>query len=65
MLIMNPRHIRDEKIAQLKEGRTAFAESEELIRLMKRSIDRDNLHVHYDQTNIGCWFIPMPESKSS
>lgn len=65
MLVINQTRIRDEKIAQLKEGRTVYAESGELIRLIKRSIDKNNLHVHYDQTNIGCWFIPMPERKSS
>ncbi|MFC4556673.1 hypothetical protein ACFO3D_00445 [Virgibacillus kekensis] len=65
MLVMNQRRIRDEKIAQLKAGRTVYAESGELIRLMKRSINRDNLHVHYDYTNIGCWITPMPDKKSS
>ncbi|WP_164668384.1 hypothetical protein [Virgibacillus doumboii] len=65
MLIMHPRHLRDEKIAQLKRGRSAYAESTELIRLMKRSIDRNNIHVLYDHTNTGCWFIPMDERQSS
>lgn len=65
MLIMNPIHIRDEKIAQLKSGRSAYAESAELIRLMIRSIDRDNIHVLYDQANTGCWFIPMDAKQSS
>lgn len=59
MYVMNDRHIRDEKIAQLKKGRTAYAESKELIRLMKRRIERENLPVHYDYTTLGCWITPL------
>lgn len=65
MLVINQRRLRDEKIAQLKEGNTAYAESAELIRLIQRGIERENLHVHYDQMNSGCWFIPLPAQKSS
>lgn len=65
MLIMNDRRMRDEKIAQLKEGQTAFAETNELIRLIKRDIEKEHLHVHYDSTNKGCWFIPMTGKVSS
>lgn len=65
MLIMHQRRIRDEKIRQLKGGRTAYAESNELIRLIKRDITKENLHVLCDQTNFGCWFIPVQEEKSS
>lgn len=65
MLVMNQRRIRDQKIVQLKAGQTAYAESAELIRLIQRGINRENLHVHYDQTNAGCWFIPLSEQKSS
>ncbi|MFD1362249.1 hypothetical protein [Lentibacillus salinarum] len=65
MLIINERRLRDDKIAQLKNGYTAYAESAELIRLIRRGIERENLHVHYDQTNAGCWFIPALVRKSS
>lgn len=61
MLIMNQRQIRDEKIAQLQEGKIAYAESYELIRIMKRAIERKNLNVHYDETKSGCWFTPLSE----
>ncbi|MEN1968233.1 hypothetical protein WMZ97_09180 [Lentibacillus sp. N15] len=64
MLIMPENQIRDEKIKQLKSGQTAYAESGELIRLIKREIDRQQLHVSYDQTDAGCWFIPLPEKVS-
>ncbi|GAB3791908.1 hypothetical protein [Virgibacillus kimchii] len=57
--MLNKRRIRDEKIRQLKAGRTAYAESAELIRLIKRDIEREHLHVHYDMSRTGCWFIPL------
>ncbi|WP_188453421.1 hypothetical protein [Virgibacillus oceani] len=65
MLIMNQRRIRDEKINQLKVGQTAYAESDELIRLIKRDIEKNNLHVHCDETAAGCWFIPLQGKLSS
>lgn len=65
MLIMNNRRIRDEKISQLKAGHMAYAESNELIRLIKRDIEKECLHVHYDYTISGCWFTPLSTEKSS
>ncbi|GGJ96816.1 hypothetical protein GCM10007063_19080 [Lentibacillus kapialis] len=64
MPVMSYRRLRDAKIAELKEGKTAYAESAELIRLMQRSIDREGLYVHRDHTNTGCWFIPLPAQKT-
>lgn len=64
MLVMNERRIRDEKIEQLKHGCSAYAESEELIRLMKRGIDRTNLNIHLDYTDTGCLFIPIDNLKN-
>ncbi|MGJ9457193.1 hypothetical protein [Oceanobacillus sp. CF4.6] len=65
MLPINLRRMRDEKIEQLKKGNNAFAETDELIRLMKRAIDKECLHVELDKTDAGCWFIPMSNSKTS
>ncbi|GAA0426043.1 MAG: hypothetical protein ACQEWU_05660 [Bacillota bacterium] len=65
MLVMNHRRMRDEKIARLKEGHSAYAESHELIRLIKRDIEKEHLDVIYDNTNSGCWFIPNSNRKSS
>lgn len=65
MQIINQIRIRDEKIAQLKSGYTAYAESPELIRLIKRGIKREHMHVLLDETNTGCWFIPELEHYSS
>lgn len=58
MTVLDRRAMRDEKIAQLKSGRSVYAESAELIRLMKRTITKENLQVTYEMANGGCWFIP-------
>ncbi len=58
MKVIDQRAMRDDKINQLKEGRTVYAESPELIRLMKRSIEREELAVDIEKTNSGCWFTP-------
>lgn len=58
MTVLDRREMRDEKIRQLKEGRTVYAESAELIRLIKRGIEKENLDVKLEKTDGGCWFIP-------
>ncbi|TFJ93893.1 hypothetical protein [Lentibacillus salicampi] len=65
MYVIHQQQLRDEKMTRLKEGKSAYAESAELIRLMQRAIQREELYVHYDQANTGCWFIPLPARKSS
>ncbi|HLS67091.1 MAG TPA: hypothetical protein VK029_08885 [Pseudogracilibacillus sp.] len=58
MTVLDRRAMRDEKIEQLKSGRSVYAESAELIRLMKRTIEKEKLAITYEMTNGGCWFIP-------
>lgn len=58
MTVLDRRQMRDEKIQQLKEGRSVYAESPEFIRLIKRGIEKENLQVKYEKTDGGCWFIP-------
>lgn len=60
-MFIQQQRIRDEKIRQLRSGQTAYAESQELIRLIKRDIMKHDLQVHCDQANSGCWFIPLHE----
>ncbi|WP_085991702.1 hypothetical protein [Oceanobacillus senegalensis] len=64
-MIINRNRLRDIKITQLKKGHNAYAESSELIRLIKRHIEKEHLNILYDETNTGCWFIPLDERKSS
>ncbi|CDQ39324.1 MULTISPECIES: hypothetical protein [Virgibacillus] len=65
MLVMDHREMRDEKIARLKQGNSAYAESRELIRLVKRGIEKEHLDVFLDEASSGCWFIPNSSTKSS
>ncbi|MGM8366285.1 hypothetical protein ACLIBG_12520 [Virgibacillus sp. W0181] len=58
MTVLDRRVMRDEKITHLKQGRSVYAESSELIRLIKRGIDRNALDVKLEYTNGGCWFTP-------
>ncbi|AVQ99618.1 hypothetical protein OBCHQ24_11535 [Oceanobacillus iheyensis] len=63
MLIMPYYKMRDEKLAQLRNGHTAYAESRELIRILKRGIEKEQLQVHYDETQKGCWISPLIPEK--
>lgn len=58
MFVINNRTIADEKFNHLLNGYSVYAESNELIRLMKRRIHSHNLDVIIEQTDAGCWFIP-------
>ncbi|MGM8213586.1 hypothetical protein ACLIBH_12485 [Virgibacillus sp. W0430] len=58
MTVLDRRVMRDEKINQLKQGRSVYAESSELIRLIKRGINKSELNVELEYTNGGCWFTP-------
>lgn len=64
MTVLDRREMRDEKIKQLKEGRTVYAESPEFIRIIKRGIEKENLDVNYEETGGGCWFIPNDKKKA-
>ncbi|SET44847.1 hypothetical protein SAMN05216389_111138 [Oceanobacillus limi] len=65
MLVLHEKRICERKMNQLKNGYSAYAESREVIRLIKREILKNNMDVYYDETPNGCWFIPMKESMSS
>lgn len=58
MTVLNRREMRDEKIKRLKDGHCVYAESTELIRLIKRGIKKEKLTVQLDKSNGGCWFTP-------
>ncbi|MFS0751188.1 hypothetical protein [Oceanobacillus sp. 1P07AA] len=62
MLPIHLRRIRDKKMQLLRQGITAYAETEELIRLMENSIKKENISVQYDYDHAGCWFVPNNNS---
>ncbi|MDQ0351247.1 hypothetical protein J2R98_001050 [Alkalibacillus filiformis] len=61
MFVVCRRRMANEKVNTLRNGYSAYAETEELIRLMKRRINSNNLDIYEDQTDIGCWFIPRSQ----
>lgn len=62
-MIIEPKTLVKRKIEQLRNGETAFAESDEVIRILKRDIARENLEVIIDKTPSGCWFYPQHENR--
>ncbi|GEL76861.1 hypothetical protein [Tenuibacillus multivorans] len=58
MFVFNKREVADEKLNHLLEGYSVYAETEELIRLMNRRIQSQELDIIIDDTDQGCWFIP-------
>jgi hypothetical protein len=58
MFEFNRQIIVEEKTKDLLNGYSAYAETDELIRLIQRNISKHNMDVYLDQTEIGCWFIP-------
>ncbi|MEQ6377793.1 hypothetical protein RZN22_05060 [Bacillaceae bacterium S4-13-58] len=62
MLVLSGHRLVREKTERLMNGYSAFAETQDLIRLIEREITRHNLEVYRDVTENGCWFIPI-ESK--
>ena len=63
MTVLDRRKMRDEKIARLKTGQTVYAESQEFIRIIKRGIEKEELQVSLEETDAGCWFIPVQGNK--
>ncbi|MFS0865256.1 hypothetical protein [Fredinandcohnia sp. 179-A 10B2 NHS] len=58
MYIINRRKLLNEKLARIKNGYSAYAESIEIATLLKKEIQALNLNVHEEVTDIGSWFIP-------
>jgi hypothetical protein len=56
---MNPKEIAKAKVKRIQDGYSAFAESNEMVRLIKRELSKLNLDVLVDETDIGSWFIPI------
>jgi len=59
MNVLNNRSVADNKFNLLLEGYSVYAETEELIRLLKRRIESHNLNnIVIEKNDLGCWFIP-------
>lgn len=62
-MIINRRQMAKSKINKIKNGYSAFAETQEIIEFIKKELERENIPVHIDQTEQGCWFIPIKNEK--
>jgi hypothetical protein len=62
-MIISRREMAREKVEKLKNGFSAFSETQEVTELVKRYIQEENLDVQIDQTTLGCWFIPANKAK--
>ncbi|WP_284139827.1 MULTISPECIES: hypothetical protein [unclassified Virgibacillus] len=65
MYVIPRSRVYEEKMKQLREGHTAYAESPVVIEKIKRGIEKEKLNVHVDYSSTGCYFTPIPASKSS
>ncbi|HZH58028.1 MAG TPA: hypothetical protein VEY70_00240 [Metabacillus sp.] len=61
MYIFNSKEVAQEKVESIKKGFSAYAESAELARLIKRELKKLQLDVYEDVTEFGFWFIPNRE----
>jgi len=62
-VIISRRQIARAKIKKIKNGYSAFAETKEVIDLVKKGLEEENIPVHIDQTEQGCWFIPVKDNE--
>ncbi|MBM7572877.1 hypothetical protein [Aquibacillus albus] len=58
MFVLSRSQMVKNKIEMLNQGYSAYEESDELIRMLKREISNQQLSVICDYGNSGCWFIP-------
>ncbi|ARK31709.1 hypothetical protein [Halalkalibacter krulwichiae] len=57
-MVINRKEMALKKVEKIKNGLSAFAESEEVIEFVRKELRKDGVEVHEDITEIGCWFIP-------
>ncbi|WP_243386064.1 hypothetical protein [Bacillus kexueae] len=59
MFVIDHRQMAKDKVERIRNGVSAFAESADLVQLIKKEIEVQNLRVHEDVTEFGSWFIPV------
>lgn len=63
-MIINRRDLVNEKLHLIEDGYSAFTESKEVARMLKKELEKRNIDVVEDVTSIGAWFIPKKDNKS-
>ncbi|MDR7073773.1 hypothetical protein [Fictibacillus barbaricus] len=57
-MIINRKELAREKVKEIQNGFSAFAETKEVAELIKKELLKLDLKVHEDVTDVGSWFIP-------
>lgn len=57
-MIMNRKELARIKFENLKNGYSAFTDSEEIANILKGQLTNLSIPIHIDQTALGYWFIP-------
>ncbi len=64
-MILNRKQLVRDKLQQIIDGYSAYAESREVAEMLKKEIRLLNLDVFEDCTEIGSWFIPVKNETES
>ncbi|WP_347549313.1 hypothetical protein ABFG93_17565 [Pseudalkalibacillus hwajinpoensis] len=62
-MVIDRKQLARTKVADLQNGRSAYAESQEMTTLIKKELQSLNIDVHEDVTNFGSWFIPKSQDQ--
>lgn len=62
-MIISRKKMANAKVNKIKNGYSAFAETKEVIEFIKKELENQNIPVHIDETDQGCWFIPKSKDE--
>jgi hypothetical protein len=57
-MIISRRELARTKVTEIQNGYSAFAESQELADLIKKELQKLNIPINEDVTEVGSWFFP-------
>ncbi|TWI56978.1 hypothetical protein [Halalkalibacter nanhaiisediminis] len=60
-MIINRKEMALKKVEKIKAGLSAFAETKEVSDLIRKELEKEDIKVHEDVTDMGSWFIPTKE----
>jgi hypothetical protein len=63
-MVISRREMARAKVEKLKNGFSAFSETQEVTELIERYIREENLDVQVDKTSMGCWFVPTNKKEN-
>lgn len=61
-MILSRRELARTKVLEIQNGFSAFAETREVAALIKKELQKLNIPVIEDVTNVGSWFIPVKDN---